>query len=79
MLRAGEVALMVSTGDHLGDRPSFSGTLYIDMDGVERFYEQVEGHVTIVWPLQVMPYGQKEFGVRDCNGYVLAFSEATAT
>ena len=29
-----------------------------------------------VWPLEAMDYGQTEFGIRDCDGYTLAFAEA---
>jgi uncharacterized glyoxalase superfamily protein PhnB len=78
MLALGEVNLMFSTGSHLGDVPHFSGTLYLDVDGVEALYEKVRGQVAVLWPLEVMDYGQKEFGVRDCNGYTLAFAEAVA-
>jgi uncharacterized glyoxalase superfamily protein PhnB len=76
LLELGAINLMFSTGAHLGDKPHFSGTLYLDMDGVEAFYEQVKDKVSLVWPLEVMEYGQKEFGVQDCNGYTLAFAEA---
>jgi uncharacterized glyoxalase superfamily protein PhnB len=76
MLELGDLALMFSTGSHLGDVPHFTGTLYIDMDGVEALYEKLKGQVTVVWPLEVMDYGQKEFGIKDCNGYTLAFAEA---
>jgi uncharacterized glyoxalase superfamily protein PhnB len=75
-LDLGETSLMLSTGSHLGGTPSFTGTLYIDMDGVEEFYEEVKDRVELVWPLDVMDYGTREFGVRDPNGYILAFSEA---
>jgi uncharacterized glyoxalase superfamily protein PhnB len=74
-LDLGGVSLLFSTGDHLGPRPQLSGTLYIDMEGVETFFDGIKERVEIVWPLERMPYGTREFGVRDCNGYVLAFSE----
>jgi uncharacterized glyoxalase superfamily protein PhnB len=76
MLEMGDVCLMLSTGSHLGGKPEFTGTIYFDMEGVEEFYEQVKDRVELVWPLEVMDYGTKEFGVRDCNGYTLAFSES---
>jgi uncharacterized glyoxalase superfamily protein PhnB len=75
MLESGDTALMFSTGSHLGDRPQFTGTLYLDMDGVQDFYDQVKDRVHLVWPLGEMDYGQREFGLRDCNGYTLAFAE----
>jgi uncharacterized glyoxalase superfamily protein PhnB len=75
MLQLGATNLLLSTGSHLGDRPQFSGTLTFDMDGVQEFYERIKDRVAIVWALEVMDYGQREFGIRDCNGYILAFAE----
>ena len=33
MLQAGEVSLMLSTGEHLGKAPAFTGVLYFQMGG----------------------------------------------
>ena len=76
MVKRDGISILFSTGSHLGDKPQFSGTLYIDMIGVDAFYAKVKDAVPLVWPLEVMNYGSKEFGVRDPNGYVIAFSEA---
>ena len=38
--------------------------------------EEQERAYEVVWPLEVMDYGQKEFGIRDGDGYMLAFTEA---
>jgi uncharacterized glyoxalase superfamily protein PhnB len=75
MLRAGATELLLSTGAHLGGRPAFTGTLYFHMDGVREFYDRVKEQVEIVWPLEEMEYGLREFGLHDCDGYTLAFSE----
>ena len=37
---------------------------------------RVVGRSEIVWPLETMDYGQTEFGIRECDGYTLAFAEA---
>src|SRR5262245_32345245 len=76
MLSAGAVDLMLSTGSQLGERPQFSGTLYFNMAGVREFYERVQGLVEVIWPLEGMDYGQTEFGIRDRDGYTLAFAQA---
>jgi uncharacterized glyoxalase superfamily protein PhnB len=76
MLRSGATNLLLSTGSHLGDRPQFTGTLYFNMKGVREFFEQIKEKVNIVWPLEMMDYGQLEFGIRDLDGYTLAFAEA---
>jgi catechol 2,3-dioxygenase-like lactoylglutathione lyase family enzyme len=76
MLQAGAAELLLSTGSHLGGTPQFTGTLYFQMAGVREFFERVKNQAEVVWPLETMDYGQKEFGVRDCDGYTLAFAEA---
>ena len=52
MLTAGDAALLLSTGSHLGGPPAFTGTLYFNMTGVRDFYEAVRDRVSIVWPLE---------------------------
>lgn len=75
MLSAGGTQLLLSTGAHLGEIPQFTGTLYFSMEGVSDFYHQIKDQVKLVWPLEEMPYGQIEFGIRDPDGYTLAFAE----
>jgi len=75
MLQSGGISLMLSTGSHLGDTPAFTGTLYFETDGVRELYNAVKDAVTVVWPLDTMDYGTLEFGIRDLDGYTLAFSE----
>ncbi len=74
-LQRGKVGVMFSTGDNLGRAPSLSGTLYFYPQNVRRLWEQIHDKVDIEWPLQEMEYGTLEFGIRDCNGYILAFAE----
>jgi catechol 2,3-dioxygenase-like lactoylglutathione lyase family enzyme len=62
MLEAGETAVLLSTGAHLGEKPAFTGTLYFEMTGVEEFYGRVKDGVEMVWPLESMEYGTREFG-----------------
>jgi uncharacterized glyoxalase superfamily protein PhnB len=69
------VALLLTTGAHLGPGPAFSGTLYLHVVGVETLYNRVKGRAEMVWPLEDMNYGTREFGVRDPDGYVIAFAE----
>jgi catechol 2,3-dioxygenase-like lactoylglutathione lyase family enzyme len=75
LLSWGMTELMLSTGSHLGGAPAMTGTLYFGGSGVAALYEQVTGNVQVVWPLSDMEYGTREFGIRDPDGYVLAFAE----
>ncbi|MGY2189673.1 Glyoxalase-like domain protein [compost metagenome] len=55
-----------------------SGTIYCAIAQVDQYYEQVKDRVDIAWPLQDMAYGSREFGIRDCNGYHIAFAQLLA-
>ncbi len=43
---------------------------------MQEFFEQVKSRAEVVWSLETMDYGQREFGIRDCDSYTLAFAEA---
>lgn len=74
-IQHGNVALMFSTGDNLGLAPGFSGTLYFYPEDVDLLWDTVRAEVEVEWPLQVMDYGTREFGIRDPDGYTLAFAK----
>lgn len=75
-LRAGEAELLLSTGSHLGGSPAFTGTLYFRVVGVDALYARAGGRAEVVWPLERQEYGTREFGIRDPDGYLLAFAES---
>jgi len=35
------------------------------------------GETKTRWPIEDMSYGTREFGIEDCNGYILAFARRT--
>jgi uncharacterized glyoxalase superfamily protein PhnB len=78
MLQAGAVELLLSTGSYLGGPPMFTGTLYFNVDRVNGLFERIKDRVEIVWPLEEQEYGTREFGIRDPDGYLLAFAEEIA-
>jgi len=49
--------------------------LYFEMDEVKDYYERVKDNVDLVRGLHETWYNTKEFWVKDCNGYLLAFYE----
>ncbi len=67
--------LMFSTGENLGPGPTLSGTLYFYPEDVEALWSELRSKVQVEWPLETMGYGTREFGIRDCNGYCLAFAK----
>ncbi|WP_447750148.1 VOC family protein [Pseudomonas nicosulfuronedens] len=66
--------LLFIARDLWGCEVGCSGTVYLQLADVRRYYDTVKDRAQIAWPLQDMPYGSQEFGVRDCNGYHLAFA-----
>jgi len=74
-IHADETELLLSTGSHLGATPSFTGTIYFRVVGVDSLFAKVSSRAEIVWPLEQQEYGTREFGFRDPDVYVLAFAE----
>jgi len=54
-----------------------SGTLFIEIDGIEQYYADLQGKVTIAMPLKTQWYGMKEFAITDPDGYLITFAEPT--
>ena len=67
--------MIFSTGDNLGDSPGMSGTVYFFVPQVDEYFEAIRDNVDVQWPLQDMSYGTREFGIKDCNGYNIAFAQ----
>jgi len=42
--------------------------------GVDDLYDVVNGRAEVVWPPEDQEYGTRESGVRDPDGYILAFA-----
>jgi predicted enzyme related to lactoylglutathione lyase len=55
--------------------PHCTGTIYFFVPDVDAYYDAVKDKADILWPLEDMSYGTREFGVKDCNGYTLAFAK----
>jgi uncharacterized glyoxalase superfamily protein PhnB len=55
-----------------------TGTLFIEVEGVDALHERLRGKVTIVMPLETKFYGMREFAIEDPDGYVMTFAERTA-
>ena len=55
--------------------PTFSGTVYFYPESVAALAEELRDKVRFEWGPEVLEYGMREFGIRDPNGYYLAFTE----
>jgi len=52
-----------------------SSTYYMEIENIDAFYETLKDKVEVVKEIDNVWYGAREFYIRDCNGYVLGFSE----
>jgi catechol 2,3-dioxygenase-like lactoylglutathione lyase family enzyme len=55
--------------------PALSGQLWIDVDDVMALHDSILGKVPVEWGPNDFGYGRLEFAIKDCNGYLLTFSQ----
>lgn len=67
--------LIFTPADLWDSPPCFSGTIYFTVPDADAYFASVIDKVAVAWPIQDMSYGSREFGIRDCNGYHLAFQQ----
>ncbi len=76
-VRRDSVVLQFHTDPPIGTprEPVCSGTFYIYPESVAALAGELRDKVEFAWGPEVMDYGMHEFGIRDPNGYYLAFTE----
>ncbi|MCK5853637.1 MAG: VOC family protein [Sulfurovaceae bacterium] len=81
MIACGDVTLMLQRTDSYSEDVGVSvnelgasATLYMEVEDVDALYASVKNSVNIIKEIDTTWYGQREFYVRDCNGYILAFA-----
>jgi uncharacterized glyoxalase superfamily protein PhnB len=52
-----------------------TGTLFIEVDGVNALHDRLEPRVKVVMPIETKFYGMREFAIEDTDGYVITFAE----
>ena len=55
-----------------------TGTLYIEVEGVDALHDRLKSKVKIVMPIATQFYGMREFAIADPDGYVITFAERAA-
>lgn len=66
------VAIMFMTNAHLGP-PQATATQYFSVDDADALWQTIKDHCKAEWGPEDMPYGLREFAIRDPNGYLLSF------
>jgi lactoylglutathione lyase len=52
-----------------------TGTMFIELEGVDALHERIKSSVTVTMPLVTQFYGMREFAILDPDGYVITFAE----
>ena len=52
-----------------------TGTMYIEVDGVQALHDRLKAVTPIVMPIVTQFYGMREFAIEDPDGYVITFAE----
>jgi uncharacterized glyoxalase superfamily protein PhnB len=52
-----------------------TGTLFVEMQGVDALHDRITAGVTVVMPIETKFYGMREFAIKDPDGYVITFAE----
>lgn len=83
-LRAGAAEIMYCLRNEqraefkAAEKPLLTGSLYFNVADVEALWQQLKDRATVEYPLETFDYGMREFGIRDCNGYLLQFGQEVA-
>jgi predicted enzyme related to lactoylglutathione lyase len=77
-VRKSEGTIIFTDGELWEGRPHCTGTIYFFVPDVDGYYRAVKDKAIVRWPLENMSYGTREFGIKDCNGYTLAFAQQSS-
>ena len=77
-LGAADIMLALPNAHRRWEGASFTGSIYLDVDNVDELWEALKTRASIVYPIETMEYGLREFGVLDDNGYQLSFAQHLA-
>jgi catechol 2,3-dioxygenase-like lactoylglutathione lyase family enzyme len=83
IMRSGPVEVFLNAPEPaLEEYPAMKGkplggtfTMFIQVTGIERTYEELKAQIPIVAPLETKWYGVTEFVVADPDGYLITFAE----
>ena len=47
-------------------------------DNIDEAWEALKDKTEVVWPIQDMEHGMREFALKDCNGYTLVYGKSVS-
>lgn len=61
--------------EHHHQGPTGVWTLYVYPDDVDSLWDRLKEQAPVAYPMHETPYGMREFGIRDPNGFTLSFGK----
>jgi len=78
--RDGIEVMLAAPNHHEGDiKAVFTGSLYFRTDQVDALWGEFSGKARVCYPIESFPYGMREFGIYDNNGYLLQFGQSVSS
>jgi catechol 2,3-dioxygenase-like lactoylglutathione lyase family enzyme len=83
IIRSGPVQIFLNAPEPaIAEYPVMKGrplggtfTMFIEVTGIERTYDELKAQIPVVAPLETKWYGVAEFVVADPDGYLITFAE----
>lgn len=78
-MRRGDVVIMLSSRNPSTKvaAPTLTGSIYLYPESVDDAWEELKDKAEVSYEIETFEYGMKEFGILDCNGYLLQFGQGT--
>jgi len=57
------------------DKPTCTGSFYINVDNVDQIWAELKGVTKIVYDIEEFEYGMREFAIYDNNNYIIQFGQ----
>lgn len=70
-----EIAFSLPNDHTEFEKPILTGSIYLHVENIDEIWEKLKDKVEIVYGPENFDYGMREFGIRDCNGYILNLGE----
>lgn len=70
-----EIAFNLPNEHYEFEKSVLTGSIYLNVENIDEIWEKIKDKVEIVYEIENFDYGMREFGIKDCNGYILNLGE----
>ncbi len=76
-MRRGNAEIMLSSRNPRtkAAAPTLTGSIYLYPESVDQAWEELKDKAEVSYEIETFEYGMREFGILDCNGYLLQYGQ----